>query len=1797
MSMSGQQTVFTPVDEYGHPKPATPFENVPTQDEMEWQGKQVDRIYNGQLNEQERQIPQVQMQSYAVANFLANELHHHVEDVNRSPRPYMDFYFGKGTSLDEAYQKSLAVRGHEDRLNPVLAAANVPPPNFPDIATGATEAAKAVAVKKPIKNKAVSTFDAFVSDAFMVPDEFSVAAQDVNPTISKDFSFPKKEAPGRFAEFMRGLDHGLSSEIVNWQTSFAHEFGLPYTESKAIGLHEQIDKNLTSTLPPKQQYPFIRGLGKIAGGSVPYLAAGTAGASFAGSGSGMLAKMLTKEALADSEVFTEMLTKAMTKAGAWAGGIAAITTAQVADASGETQYKIAEGLTKPELIMQHLNEINPASRRALLAIAMKGGWPAASWAIAGGDQDAAEKMYKAGMWHVIGSSLLFNSLSAATGGAGFNMLWKDGIASKVGGTALLGTSALSQMQSFTSSGGMSDRIRDAALLHTAFKTGLFEDNVFKALLSKDSNVRMNAWTGLSIALLWPGIAALHRSVSTNTMAEANAATTDFVKAVEEVAKKTGDDLDQKLSSALNAEPDPTSQLRLIRDYAKDIVTGNNDALLENKIIPKDIIADDAMFRQLEAESEQNPDKAPSVPVEPQSPRADIPPAAETISTTLPEPDAFEKQAQTEINRESYASDEDYRAAVAKYADKLRADAGAEMVAPEVQPGPTKQLPPFGVVSETPETQIPHWTPEELLAREKRLQESTLSVEQLQQIENERLAGKEQPEPFVVQGVDEQMQKELDSIRAIQAGEKKSGTQKLIEKQTGALPLLKESVEKAAEEGRPVRGASLAGMISRGAIETPTETPKPTMFSSAYKAMLSAAEKAGMAGYKRGLVEMKAKVQGLRDVLGDSITKSEALNVQLAALERGAEKGRAAERKALKAEQRISEKWQDADRLKVKEQMMEALNTLLPIEERGRFVNRIANALRRPGNNDPHRMYAKASAVVDDIEVAAHELQKKNMIGDIKDTFTRALESKSVDIIAKQKLQSLFDDLSLNKTTDKHIEILRDTRDWLASQIAAGHNTTIQEHFQREFEKIGQIPLSELPITSLEHLQNLVHKLEEHGKTVYASRQEAEAARINDDVEKIAASNPNKTDILKEQAAPPMKALTWWDSIKNRIVPLRNFYRTNFVYGPQSQNKMLDMIADSKGLFSGSVFDVIGNPVTNSENAAGREYFPAKDARQYIQRKYKLGWKEEQAIGLYMQARQNGGEERLIAESGVTKEDIEKARDFVANSEGSQAWIKQFDAQDARIFEEASNVLYRLHNIPLQWVEGHFPWMRDYDKYVAEPATSIKNEISGKPATAMELETLGRFLGDFVPANSGKLPQGFTLSREPHATTAIRFDAFKMANEYQRKAWRFIRMQEDLSHISSVLSDERMPNIIGTEHQKLLLDWISTVATDGNGANVHRTNFIDALRYGTVKSLSLFRVQGWLKHSSSIPLGIYHGGGLNWWYRALSELYTKEGQEFMAMFPDISRRTGGGSITQEELGQSKTARIGGIGYTVIDRFVSQATFLSRFLKEMAADGREPTVRQIDIRDAIKSGTRLNEIANIAENKTTRAVASTMKKDMPPWLSRGYGFGGDVSKAKAIQEFSTYKLERYSNFRDLYPVFSRDPAQGFGLMGTLFATVAWENSLKIALGAAGYETEEYIRQMIGNPRKKKEDVTFHEKLVKDSLQDVVSWVPYASQIMSAAQYGESGVPVIDTLIRGGKALGQVFTAKTGEGRNAAYINAVMSAFAAKGIYGTPYLDMVLKQMFVNEELKRKQAGEAAAETRRKKYEAAGPSPVAY
>jgi len=855
----------------------------------------------------------------------------------------------------------------------------------------------------------------------------------------------------------------------------------------------------------------------------------------------------------------------------------------------------------------------------------------------------------------------------------------------------------------------------------------------------------------------------------------------------------------------------------------------------------------------------------------------------------------------------------------------------------------------------------------------------------------------------------------------------------------------------------------------------------------------------------------------------------------------------------RAEAKLADDFLEADANRIRESLNALVKKELPPSQRGIFLTAISNATKRAPllTGDPEAMYRRAAEVAARIEEHGVNVQRNQAVNDIKANVTKALASPTVDLAFKAKIGDVVKNFNFTKPTENTIAKLQKIRDYIKSQEALGRDVEMPKAILDALEILNKTPIKDLPLHVLEAMRDRIAMLEQMGRRTVATRQlrwENEKAvknrELTDEPTNPIDKRPEFSSGLTDPISPTMK--------------IRNFINRRLDAGGLLDKALLpidalfDLLGDAKGAYKGWLFKHVRNPIDLGFNAT--QVMREQITKPLVDIIKKNGLNETNAkrIGVYAALQQEGGRERLLA-MGATPAELDKIQSGLTPVEKS-AYNYMRSALD-ELLPQVQKMMHELYNIPVEPVENYFPMPRDWNKVEPEPKTPAEPKF-GQEMAFDDLAGWKDLYGDYTPLKT-KTERGFTIERKPGAESAIKIHAFDVFEQHINDVAYLLKTQRDIKMIGELAKGDLFLEKYGKIGQSMVLNWLDTVARQGRLGGLRRWDALDTLRKNTSAGVIGFRLASQFVHLSNIPLAMERTGVLNY-TSAVHEIWTEKGKKFLAdNFAETFSRGGGepalteamqegASVFGKQIVPKKYVKAGFYFARLIDQKNSQATVLGMYFKALKEKGLDPA-RYADMPVDKEAQARALVMAR-------RAVASPLPKDVPMVLSRGSMVGNNVSIGRALFQFQNIFLDQWSNIRHDFAragIREVNPVKAARIGAALAVMIGLETGIREA-------SKEVIKGLTGYHPKKKEPPIEAKVLVETARR-----FPIMGQLTAAMMYGETGVPLIDSLLQVPREAYRAVTAKKPKAQDKAAIRAIAGAAQVSGVPGASQIGELIEK----------------------------------
>lgn len=889
--------------------------------------------------------------------------------------------------------------------------------------------------------------------------------------------------------------------------------------------------------------------------------------------------------------------------------------------------------------------------------------------------------------------------------------------------------------------------------------------------------------------------------------------------------------------------------------------------------------------------------------------------------------------------------------------------------------------------------------------------------------------------------------------------------------------------------RPTGKGALAQEINRQiGITKARETPVLVRPFVAQKAALLAAERAGKAGFKRGVKEATAEAT--------AADKQAALEHKQLLREARSE-GVAAARQ-IKGDLMQSDKFMAGDQEQVRKNMIEYANAVLPKEERGAFINRITKALERPAlGKDPGVMYRKAFDVMRQMEARAGQVYAKSLRSEISNITDKILNSSGVSVVARDIWREKLKASPLDTLSIEELEAMRD-------------DAALSLDLWREAEKSRKQAIVDERNLRAADLANSDTKPPREFKQMARDTTVAGWQRLKD-----ALSNKVKG------------GLTWASTHEKARLFIPRLFET------------LD------GSQEGWLTRNLTRPFYTTDRMYRSDFNPIRDKAVEIAEKNNLKHEDFMRVGIHAHLMQDG----TIEEGVKFSTEPERMKALMEDVQKNGLTKGQQELYDfgRSVFKKAVPEMQQFfadhYNKELKFYDNYWPRSIDARKSAAWRADheTWTNPVSGEVIDPNQVADTLRHMAD-TSYRTRSVTKGFSKERVEGAEIPLNFNGMETLLKHADD-WAYVKnVQPHLNMVGYLANTNLFTAKYGPEGKGMVLDYIDALARRGQYSRNNFERALDAVKNRAMVGLIGFRLNQF-KHLASYPLGMYEAGGANWWERGFATaLTTPEGKAFIEKnFPEIQSASGGDISIREAAAQGQKSSNAFVIDRVLDYGNRAATAMGSYLNQLSEAGYDwKNWDTIPVNE---------EMLNKARESYVRAIGSAEVMDRPLIVTKGTSVGSK-SIGGALMAYSSPKMVRWGALRSAL-VEDGYRNKRFGQAATKTGIIGLgsliESAVKLGSKAAYIAAASGILSAMGYRITQREnEKSAAHKISTEAISDLTSIVPGGGVIgkgIAVSEYPqaadkilrETGVPPFDITVGTMSDLGS-YLQKPGSGKRA-------------------------------------------------------------
>lgn len=900
-----------------------------------------------------------------------------------------------------------------------------------------------------------------------------------------------------------------------------------------------------------------------------------------------------------------------------------------------------------------------------------------------------------------------------------------------------------------------------------------------------------------------------------------------------------------------------------------------------------------------------------------------------------------------------------------------------------------------------------------------------------------------------------------------------------------------------------KGLNTKQIIRESTGQTREENQIPE--SKALKASMKAQQRAARYGYKAGFEVAREKMMDLMSDKIGGLQEKQYLK-DLAAKEQNASDVAEAEDNAQISAENIQA---------IKTELINYINEQLPKSERGALLVAVRDA-------ETQTDLLKAFQKTDEI---AEKMQRKQVIASIKQKMGQIAQAKNLAIEYKDIALRLVSGIDLVSRRKETLEQLQATKDFIASEIAAGRDVTMPQYIYDALQILQRTPASELSIEQLEAIADKLDLVKNLAKQRLASRKAAYDAEKEAIISEIEAGTENPIRTSEERKKVKLSDLfTERDKliadgkstteVDNKIKKLQGEIQRK-IEAPGFFDKIKDRWTQSQNY--GQLLDRVMQPMDHLFQSLGEAYHKnfkkaldlpfgdylkrfsdVENKADKLAQSLNLDETSMNRIGIHGALQQEGGREKLIT-SGFTEKQLDSVK---LTPEEEKFYNFMRDEMD-KVFPEFQEVVRNVYNEDVKKVRNYFPFMTDF-------------------STMSDLEVKQRLmeLPEFQQAAAKNVNLSASKKRvDTKGAATVRIDAHNVFLQHMNNVLYAIHMAKGIKQLQEIAKSDRFEAAAGDLGQHLTVEWLDLMARKGGKAGDNEIKWLDFIRKNS--SLAMLAL-----NPSSIAIQVtpmIDAAGFigQYAFQGQFALGDPEWRSFvMENSPELKNRVGDDQAFRE-FGKSwleQTRKGLMIPQRIVDGQVATGVFIGAYMKYMDDHG-----LAVDLKNPNK------EAILYAERVVRETQSSAMYKDLPLFISKGIAAGNSKSMAKAASQFQTPLFYKWANIRETAINKARQGKwhEAANIIGAQTAATLAEYGIRYgikslsALAAAaafGYKAPD-------------DDKTLGQHVVQ-FLQSVAGNIPFVSNGVSLFAYGQAPITALSLVGKLGESSKNFSRSKSAE-----------------------------------------------------------------
>jgi hypothetical protein len=755
----------------------------------------------------------------------------------------------------------------------------------------------------------------------------------------------------------------------------------------------------------------------------------------------------------------------------------------------------------------------------------------------------------------------------------------------------------------------------------------------------------------------------------------------------------------------------------------------------------------------------------------------------------------------------------------------------------------------------------------------------------------------------------------------------------------------------------------------------------------------------------------------------------------------------------------------------------------PINSRGKMLSLVEKVNTQAG----------LQKAFERVNQEAINVERQNVIKDIKNKSAKALNSQVLDVGYKEQVQDLIDLVDFTKISKPKLQKLRKLETFIKNKLSEGKDVELPSEVFNTLDRLYKTSAADMTLSELQLLKDNINDLIEIGRLKKSTRNKLNTLRAQRILRDLEAQGTASIETIKQELPALGETLSAGAKIRNVYYKaLGGAQHLGEVIMPMDY--FFDYLDNLKN-YSGVLYNNFKKRIDlNYRNYIQQKTQLSEEIAQYINQN-KLNEQNFQRVGVYAINRQENGRQKLI-NTGITEKEIDDLKLTKKELGLYNIMRKRLD----KLAPQIADMLRVVYNRPFGKVKNYFSFLTDYE---AMNSAELANRYE---ETDLLLDMLTDKAEEY--GQNQKNPNlKFTEKRMKGVKQKVKINALDVYMQHIDKAAYAINMSESLKLLNIVNRSDQMRKLIGDKGQEYLNDWIKTLAKNGVRGD---TSWLDALRRNISAAQFGYKIFTTILQSTAIldgasKIGIHA-------FRGMTDIaISRKARKFVLdNFVEIKNRIGGDAEFLEMGSTTSFEKFKNAGFYALKKVdgMTAASIAFGSYRRYLSENNIP----LDFNNPNK------EAIIYAEKMVRLTQASAQAKDLPLALMSKQ-LTGSVSLNRALFQFQTFLLTRWQIIRHelgRYGIQQGDIGKGMNVLFWLMMANFAEYGLRVI-------SNQTLNVLFDKDEEEEENIGLNMAMT------MLGNVPYVSSAVSFFGYGSNPIPTFDIM---GKMVDAVVKAKQSE-----------------------------------------------------------------